>query len=342
MTNEITNVNKNNLDENEESVLKVEGLSTHYIDDGKTVKAVDDVSFELDQGQTLGLVGESGCGKTTLGLSLIRALPPQGQIVDGVIEMEGMNISELSRREMKDIQWKNISIIYQGAADAFNPVKTVGYQIKEAMVNHEISVENGYDDRVADLLEMVNLGPSVANDYPHELSGGMKQRAAIAMAISCEPDLLIADEPTTALDVIVQSKVLEMLQRLQDELGFAMITISHNIATTMKLADKIGVMYAGQIIEMADPKALYDNPAHPYSLKLLNSVIDPRRPPDMVENIPGNPPDLSEPPRGCNFAPRCELATEECRECDPEMEPVDKDKTHETACHHFSEVVKND
>ncbi|MFC7227962.1 ABC transporter ATP-binding protein [Salinirubellus salinus] len=322
----------------DETLLSVHDLRTYYQEgEGDVpVRAVDGVDFEIARGETYGLVGESGCGKSTLGLSLIRALPPQGDIVDGEIRFDGREIGQLPKSEVKDVQWADISMIYQGAQNAFNPVKTVGKQIEEPLRIHDTVPEGEREARVAELLEMVNLQPDVAEQYPHELSGGMKQRAAIAMAIACEPDLLIADEPTTALDVIVQAEVLNMLQRLQDELEFGMLVISHNLAAIMKLSDRIGVMYGGKLVETAPSETLYEAPRHPYTARLLQSLIDPRRPPDQVETIEGTPPDLRDPPSGCRFAERCELATSECTATEPPLEPVGKE--HETACFHHDKV----
>jgi peptide/nickel transport system ATP-binding protein len=322
----------------DEMLLSVRNLSTYYQEDENDipVRAVDGVDIEIARGETYGLVGESGCGKSTLGLSLIRALPPQGEIVDGEIRFGDRDLGKLSRSEVKDVQWAEISMIYQGAQNAFNPVKTIGAQIREPLRIHDIVPEGEREARVAELLEKVNLQPDVAEQYPHELSGGMKQRAAIAMAIACEPDLLIADEPTTALDVIVQAEVLNMLQRLQDELNFGMLVISHNLAAIMKLSDRIGVMYGGKIVETAPSETLYDEPRHPYTARLLRSLIDPRRPPEQVETIEGTPPDLRDPPSGCRFAARCPLATEQCTASEPPLEPVGD--AHETACFHHDEV----
>lgn len=328
-----------------EALLEVNDLTTYYeTESGEAdVKAVDGVSFSLDAKETIGLVGESGCGKSTVGMSLLRALPPQGHIVDGAINFNGRDITSLGKSEVKELQWDQISMIYQGAMDAFNPVKTIGYQIREALAKHDVVPESERRDRVEELLEEVNLDPDVADQYPHELSGGMKQRAAIAMAISCEPDLLIADEPTTALDVVVQAKVLKMLQRLQDKFGFAMVVISHNLATIMKVADTIGVMYAGKLVEHTTAEELYRNPRHPYAAKLFDSIIDPQRPPEKVESIPGTPPDLRSPPNGCRFADRCELATDQCRQTEPPLEQVDHGiDGHEAACFHSDEVTTDE
>lgn len=322
----------------DETLLSVRNLSTYYSEgeNDVPVRAVDGVDFELGRGETYGLVGESGCGKSTLGLSLIRALPPQGDIVDGKILFNGREIGQPPKSEIKDVQWAEISMIYQGAQNAFNPVKTVGEQIREPLRIHDIVPKDQRKDRVRELLEKVNLQPDIAEQYPHELSGGMKQRAAIAMAIACEPDLLIADEPTTALDVIVQAEVLNMLKRLQEDLNFGMLVISHNLAAIMKLSDRIGVMYGGKIVETAPSETLYDAPEHPYTARLLQSLIDPRRPPDHVETIEGTPPDLRDPPTGCRFAERCSLATEECTAEEPPLESVGTN--HETACFHHEEV----
>ncbi len=325
-----------------EPILSVKGLTTHYETDDEdgVIQAVEDVSFSIDRGETIGLVGESGCGKSTVGLSLIRALPPQGSIVDGEIQFNGRDLTTLEKSEVKKVQWKQISMIYQGAQNAFNPVKTIDKQIREALAKHNVVPRSERRSRIEELLRKVDLDPSVADRYPHELSGGMKQRAAIAMAISCEPDLLIADEPTTALDVVVQAKVLRMLLDLQEEFNFGMVVVSHNLAAIMKVADKIGVMYAGNMVERASAVDIYENPRHPYTANLFSSIIDPKRPPKQVENIPGTPPDLRNPPRGCRFAPRCELATDECRDKMPPFEPVAASANHMTACYHSEGVSK--
>lgn len=324
----------------EDVLLSVEELSTHYVTDDADVQAVEDVSFELDYGETIGLVGESGCGKTTVGLSLIRSLPPQGKIVDGHIRFNGADIAQFGKKEMKKLQWKEIAMIYQGAMNAFNPVKTIGYQIREVLTKHEIVPKGQRREHVKQLLERVNLDPNVSDRYPHELSGGMKQRAAIAMAISCEPSLLIADEPTTGIDVVVQARVMEMLRELQNEFGFGMIFISHDMATVMNVCDRIGVMYAGNLAEYASASELYHNQQHPYTAMLLDSVIDPKSPPESIKSIDGTPPDLSNPPSGCRFAPRCPLETEECHEIPPQLEsvPVESGDDHRVACYHIDEV----
>lgn len=325
-----------------EPILSVEGLTTHYEtdDEDAVVQAVEDVSFTLARGETIGLVGESGCGKSTVGLSLIRALPPQGSIVDGKIRFDGRDITSLEKSAVKKIQWNQISMIYQGAQNAFNPVKTIDEQIREALIKHDVVPRGERRSRIEELLQKVDLDPNVGDRYPHELSGGMKQRAAIAMAISCEPDLLIADEPTTALDVVVQAKVLRMLLDLQEEFNFGMVVVSHNLAAIMKVADKIGVMYAGNLVERASAVDIYEDPRHPYTADLFNSIIDAKRPPKQVENIPGTPPDLRNPPSGCRFAPRCELATDECHDEKPGLEPVSPSADHMTACYHSDEVSK--
>lgn len=320
------------------TVLEVNGLTTHYETDDGFVRAANNVSFTVDEGEVFGLVGESGCGKTTVGMSLLRALPPQGRIVAGELMFDGQDLTTLTRKEMKKVQWKDISMIYQGAMDAFNPVKTIGNQIEEPLRKHDVVPADEREERVRELLSKVNLDPSVAEQYPHQLSGGMKQRAAIAMAISCEPKLLIADEPTTALDVVVQGRVLDMLKNLQEEFGFGMVVISHDLSTIMKLADEIGVMYAGNLVERTTAKNVYRHPKHPYSAQLFSSIIDPHRPPKQVESIPGDPPDLRNPPDGCPFAERCSLATEECYETDPVLSPVEGGHSHLAACFHSDQV----
>ncbi|MFC5134814.1 MULTISPECIES: ABC transporter ATP-binding protein [Haloferacaceae] len=326
----------------DEPILSVEGLTTHYETDDvdSVVQAAENVSFTVSRGQTIGLVGESGCGKSTVGLSLLRALPPQGSIVDGSVYFDGQDLTTFKKKEIKKIQWNRISMIYQGAQNAFNPVKTIDTQIREALAKHDVVPKNQRRERIEELLQKVDLDPGVADRYPHELSGGMKQRAAIAMAISCEPDLLIADEPTTALDVVVQAKVLRMLLDLQEEFNFGMVVISHNLAAIMKVSDDIGVMYAGNMVERSSAENIFEDPQHPYTAKLFGSIIDPQRPPKQVENIPGVPPDLRNPPDGCRFADRCDLATEECSAQMPAFEPKNESTEHLAACFHSEEVSR--
>jgi len=306
-------------------LLRVEGLRVYYYSLRGIVKAVDGVNFSVNRGETLGLAGESGCGKSTLGFTLLRLVPPPGRIVSGRIIFDGVDLVTLPEEKLRrEYRWKRISMIFQGAMNALNPVRTVGDQIAEAIMLHEegITREEALK-RAAELLEMVGIDPKRINSYPHELSGGMKQRVIIAMALALNPDLVIADEPTTALDVVVQAQIMNLLKRLKRERGMAMILISHDLSIIAEIADKVAIMYAGKIVERGPADAIYENPQHPYTQLLLRSIPRLRGAKELVW-IPGAPPDLRMPPPGCRFHPRCPHAEEICRREEPpeiEVEP---------------------
>jgi len=306
-------------------LLRVEGLRVYYYSLRGIVKAVDGVNFSVGRGETLGLAGESGCGKSTLGFTLLRLVPPPGRIVSGKIVFDGVDLVTLPEDKLRrEYRWKRISMVFQGAMNALNPVRTIGDQIAEAIMLHEegITREEALK-RAAELLEMVGIDPKRVNSYPHELSGGMKQRVIIAMALALNPDLVIADEPTTALDVVVQAQIMNLLKRLKKERGMAMILISHDLSIIAEIADKVAIMYAGKIVERGPADAIYENPQHPYTQLLLRSIPRLRGTKELVW-IPGAPPDLRMPPPGCRFHPRCPHAEEICRREEPpeiELEP---------------------
>lgn len=307
-----------------ERLLEVDGLVMRYETEAGEVSAVENVSFSLRRGEAMGLVGESGCGKTSVALSLLRLAPENARYQSGSVRWEGVDLLELSEQEMRRHRWAEISMVFQGAMNAWNPVYRVGQQIREAMYQHFdpplSSAET--DRRVNDLFRLVGLDPAVQNRYPHELSGGMRQRAVIAMALSCEPKLIIADEPTTALDVIVQAQILEELKEIQEDLGLSILYISHDMAVIAQVTDTIGVMYAGKLVEFGSTEDVFHRPRHPYSYLLLSSipsVTGPRRRPVSLE---GTPPNLLAPPTGCRFHPRCPWATEQCRTEEPPMMPI--------------------
>ena len=305
-------------------LLEVDGLVMRYDTEAGEVSAVENVSFSLGRGEAMGLVGESGCGKTSVALSLLRLAPDNARYQSGSVRWEGINLLELSPEQMRRRRWAEISMVFQGAMNAWNPVYRVGKQIREAMDQHfdpPLS-SSERDQRVDRLFRMVGLDPAVQNRYPHELSGGMRQRAVIAMALSCEPKLIIADEPTTALDVIVQAQILEELKGIQEELGLSILYISHDMAVIAQVTDTIGVMYAGKLVELGSTRDVFHRPRHPYSYLLLSSipsVTGPRRRPVSLE---GTPPNLLAPPSGCRFHPRCPWATEQCRREEPPMMPI--------------------
>ena len=297
------------------------------------VKAVDDVSFHVDKDEALGLAGESGCGKTSAALSVIRLLPFNGKIIGGSITFDGEDIVNMKASNLrKEIRWKRISMIFQGAMNALHPTYNVGHQIAEPTLQHEDVTKEEALERAAKLLELVGIEREKINRYPHELSGGMKQRVVTAMALACDPDLVIADEPTTALDVIVQAQVLQVMKELRHKLQLSWILITHDLSMITETCNKLAIMYAGRIMEYGEVATLYKEPLHPYTRKLLSafpSVTGPRK---ELTSIPGFPPDLLTPPPGCRFHPRCPYATEICKKDVPPLLDIDG-KRHHVACH---------
>ncbi|MEL9908375.1 MAG: ABC transporter ATP-binding protein [Desulfurococcus sp.] len=307
-----------------EPILDVRNLKTYFYTARGMVRAVDDVSFTLNKGESLGIAGESGCGKSTLAYSLIRLVPPPGKITGGQIIFKGKNVLEMSEDEFRrEVRWKGISMVFQGAMNALNPVYTIGDQIAEVLMLHQGYSKKEALETAAKMLQMVGIDPKRLKSYPHELSGGMKQRVVIAMALALNPPVVIADEPTTALDVVVQAQIMNLLKRLKKELGLSIILISHDLSLIAEIADKIAVMYGGEIIEYGPSEAIYNRPMHPYTIGLLGSI--PRLHGELRDLtwIPGFPPDLANPPPGCRFMPRCPKAFNKCSEKPPlvEVEP---------------------
>jgi oligopeptide transport system ATP-binding protein len=296
------------------SLLEVNDLRTHFFTHEGVIHAVDGVSFSVEPGRTLGLVGESGCGKSVTALSILRLLPdPPAKIVGGSIRFDGLELTTLSDRELEDVRGRQIAMVFQDPMTALNPTLTIGTQIAEVLERHFGLERSASRRRAAELLEEVGImrARERLDDYPHRFSGGMRQRVMIAIAIACEPRLLIADEPTTALDVTVQAQVLDLLDELRQVHGMAMILITHNMGVVAETADDVAVMYAGQIVEEASANELFARPEHPYTEALLAALPDLEHP-DAREArlaaIPGRPPDLVDPPSGCRFAPRCPYA----------------------------------
>ena len=312
------------------TLLSVENLKTYYSTSGGFVKAVDGVSFNLEKGESLGLAGESGCGKSTLGFSLMR-LVKGGEVVGGNIKLNGMPLLEMSDREFNRIRWDKISLISQAAMGALNPVYRIGAQIVEAIKIHTKTKKSEAWKRAEDLLRQVEIDPSRAFNYPHELSGGMRQRAMIAMALALDPDLIIADEPTTALDVVTQVQVLKLLRALQQRLGVSIILISHDLSILGQACDRVIIMYAGKIAEIGNVEVLFKNPLHPYTQALLDSFPDIKRDKKPLTGLPGSPPDLLDPPSGCRLHPRCPEARNICQETEPKI--IDVSSNHSVACH---------
>ena len=297
-----------------ELMLEVRGLSVGYESPGGVLNAVEDVGFELRRGEVLGLVGESGCGKTTAVMGALRLLPPSGRVTAGEVLFEGQDLTRLDADALRDLRWKRLAVVFQGAMNALNPVRRVGDQITEAIRLHEPSVSQGAaDERAKRLLQRVGIGPERVNDYPHTLSGGMRQRAMIALALACEPSLIIADEPTTALDVMIQAQILELLAELVDEMDMSMIVVTHDLGVVAQTCDRVVVMYGGVVAEQGLVAEVFASPRHPYTQLLLEAFPDMDHPDRPLVAIPGSPPRLNELPPGCRFAPRCPFVFDRCR-----------------------------
>jgi peptide/nickel transport system ATP-binding protein len=314
-------------------VLEVRNLSIQYISkDRPPARAVENVSFTLNEGEILGLVGESGCGKTTLMLGLLGLLPAAGQIAGGNIYFKNKELTGLTEGALNEVRWKEISIIFQGAMNALNPVRSIRDQIEEAVLKHmpEFPRKN-LPSRVRELLELVGITAEQMDYFPHQYSGGMRQRAMIAMALACNPDVIIADEPTTALDVMIQAQILELLYSLRKKLGLSVIFVTHDLGVVAELCDRVLVMYGGVTAEYADVDTIYNLPKHPYTQELLKAFPDLTKPKRRLSSIPGHPPRLDELPTGCRFAPRCPAAFERCHHEEPELYALKN--AHFVGCH---------
>lgn len=319
-------------------LLEVKNLKTYFTISQGTVKAVDGISFDLDYGEALGLVGESGCGKTTSALSIAHILPKEGQIMDGEILLEGTDLAKMDEKEINKYRWNDVSICFQGAMNALNPVMKIGDQIAEAIVLHQGLSKEDALKKAASLLELVDIPGERISNYPHEFSGGMKQRVMIAMALACDPKIMIGDEPTTALDVMVQAQILNLIEKLRREFNMGFILITHDLSILAETCDKIAVMYAGKIVEIAKAKDIFENTLHPYTDMLIKCFPDITKGKVMPEGIPGAPPNMLELPPGCAFAPRCKYACDRCRQEVPE--PQEVGERHFVSCHNW-EVIAN-
>lgn len=312
-------------------VLRVEDLRVYYYTPAGPVRATDGVSFSLRQGGRLGLVGESGSGKTTTALAVMRLIKPPGLIEGGQVLLEGRNLLELSDEEMRKVRFDQISLIPQGATNSLNPVMRIKHQITDIVKAHDGRIPKAeLGGRILELLDQVRLGAEVAGMYPHELSGGMKQRVCTAMAIALRPKVIIADEPTSALDVVVQRQVMETLGRIQDELGAAVILVGHDMGLMAQFVDYVGVMYAGELIEMASVKEIFQEPQHPYTQMLISSIpsLETKR---FFQGIPGVAPSLLDPPPGCSFHPRCPQVMGHCSSRVPTLKEISPERW--VSCH---------
>ena len=324
------------------ALLEVKGLATHFFTQAGVVKAVDGITYEIEEGEVLGVVGESGCGKSVHALSIMRLVPdPPGETVAGEIIFEGDNLLEIDEAEMRNIRGNRIAMVFQEPMTSLNPVLTIGRQLTETAELHLNLKKDEAIKHAADLLRRVGI-PDAENrlkDYPHQFSGGMRQRVMIAMAMSCDPKIIIADEPTTALDVTIQAQILELMQDMAKEFGTALIVITHNLGVVARYAKRVIVMYAGKIVETGTAEEIYHNPKHPYTIGLLNSV--PRLDETekiKLEAIEGSPPNLATVPVGCSFADRCRWANEKCLAEDPPLQTYSDG--HTTACWRYEELAE--
>ena len=314
-----------------EPVLSIRDLSVDYVTDDGPVRAIDGVSLDVRRAEILGIAGESGSGKSTLAQTLLRILPPPAVITNGQVIFEGRDILKLDEAELRALRWRRISMVFQSAMDALNPVITVGEQIVDTLLAHDAATPHTARERAADLLELVGMPRDRLDSYAHQLSGGMRQRVGIAMALALEPAVVILDEPTTALDVVVEREILEQICALRDRLGFTVLFITHDLARMLQFADRIAVFYAAEMVEIAPAAELRRAPRHPYTQALMRAF--PSVHGDRVEmsSIPGAPPSLRNPPTGCRFHPRCDRAVDLCRERAPELRLLGPD--HAAACH---------
>jgi peptide/nickel transport system ATP-binding protein len=330
-------------------VLDVRHLSVEYATAGGAVRAVDDVSFTLARGQIFGLAGESGSGKSTLAYAIARLLRPPARVVQGEVlyrprpdraaptrgqPPEPIDVLELAPDELRALRWSRLSIVFQSAMNALNPVLDIGTQIRDVLRAHEPTMDSrARQERAVHLLRLVGIAPDRLRSFPHELSGGMRQRAIIAIALALNPDIIIMDEPTTALDVVVQREILAEIMDLRGRLGFSVIFITHDLSLLLELADQVAIMYAGRIVEKATQRELYKQPRHPYSYGLIHSFPSLHGPRRRALGIPGSPPDLRAAPAGCTFHPRCPFATSACTTALPLLRPVSGGATQQVACH---------
>ena len=297
------------------ALLEINNLTINYNTREGVVRATEDINLSLEKGQALGLIGESGCGKSTLAMTMLRLLPPNAEVPKGEVKLDGLDLMTMKEPELRKVRGDRVSMVFQGAMNAFNPVKRLSSQIVEGIMLHKAAPNRARAlDKAAELFDLVGIGAARVHAYPHQLSGGMKQRAMIAMALSCDPELVIADEPVTALDVMIQAQIIELLKDLRRKLGLTLIMITHDLSVVTEICDRIAVMYAGRLMETAN---IRDTFQHPYTQKLFGAFPNIEKTREIEWGIPGSPPDLMQPPPGCRFAPRCDAALPECIDVPP-------------------------
>ncbi len=315
-------------------MLEVNDISVEYAAAGAAVRAVDQVSFVLRRGEFLGVVGESGCGKSTLIFAIARLLSPPAELVGGSVILRGRDMVTLDDEELRHSRWRDYSIVMQSAMNALNPVMTIGEQLRDAILAHERQPRSQVRSRSEEVLRLVGIDPVHLRSFPHQLSGGMRQRAMIAMALVFTPDLVIMDEPTSALDVVAQRSLMVQIKELQRNLGFAVLFVTHDMSLVSNFSDRLAVMYAGRIVEIGETRAIFARPAHPYTQGLMQSFPSIRGPRNPLVGITGNPPDLAHLPGGCRFHPRCPSAQATCAEVEPPVYDVGGDQVR---CHLYSD-----
>lgn len=314
-----------------EPLIQIQNLKVEYLAGRGSVRAVDGVTLEIGKGEVVGLAGESGSGKSTIAQAIMRILQPPAIITGGKVIMGGKDILEMSDRDLHEFRWEEVSMVFQSAMNSLNPVMTIGDQIMDAMLSHRKVTEEQAREHAREMLRIVGIEADRIDSYPHELSGGMRQRAVIAIALVLRPPLMIMDEPTTALDVVVQREILAKIKELREEFGFSILFITHDMSLLVEISDRIAIMYAGEIVEMAPSRELFENPLHPYTQGLMASfpaLTGPRR---KLEGIPGSPPDLIDPPSGCRFHPRCPHRMDICDKVVPKY--LEERPGHYVACH---------
>lgn len=305
-----------------EAVLEVEGLTVDYATGAGRVRAVDDVSLSVAPGEFLGVVGESGCGKSTMLFAIAKLLSPPAGITAGSVRFAGCDLVLMSDKELASLRWTQLSVVMQSAMNALNPVTSIAAQFRDTMLAHGVKSRDEIQARSVEMLKLVGIDPIHLKSYPHQLSGGMRQRAMIAMALLFTPELVIMDEPTSALDVVAQRSLMVQIKELQQRLGFAVVFVTHDMSLVSHFSDRLAVMYAGQIVETGPTRALFDSPAHPYTRGLLDAFPSIRGPRTKLLGIPGRPPELRDPPPGCRFAPRCPVALPQCSDGVPPLFPA--------------------
>lgn len=315
-----------------EPLLRVEDLEVQYRTKRGAVKAVDHVSFNIYPNEVLGLAGESGCGKSTIAHAVTRLLRPPAYITGGRVMFRHTDLLQMDEEALRDYRWRHLSIVFQSAMNALNPVLTVGTQITDAIQAHSLMSKDEARKRALELLDIVGIERSRISSYPHQLSGGMRQRVVIAIALVLNPELIIMDEPTTALDVVVQKQIMDQIRKLKHEFGFSILFISHDLSLMVEFSDRVGIMYAGEIVEIAESRQIFRNPKHPYTQRLMNSFPSVSGPRSEMLGIPGSPPNLISPPSGCRFHPRCAVALQGvCQQVNPVLREVEPG--HFAACH---------